>query len=171
MSKAFYQVETFRSAKSLGYLVRRIHTLMMPRAEALFADAELSFSQWVVLVALRDGIGDTCADIARHMNHDTGATTRLVDQLETRGLLKRHRSTADRRIVHLELLPAGKAVAKALTPRIVDFWNRVLDDFTMEECAALLDMLTRLNRRLAQEHVEPTAVKEEPAKPRKGKSA
>jgi DNA-binding MarR family transcriptional regulator len=171
VSKAFYHVETFRSVTSLGYLVRRIHTLLMPRAEALFADAELSFSQWVVLVALRDGIGDTCAGIARHMNHDTGATTRLVDQLEARGLIKRRRSTADRRVVHLALLPAGKAVAKALTPRIVDFLNRVLGDFTEKECVALLDMLTRLNRRLEQEQVEPVAVKEEPAKPRKGRSS
>src|SRR5271170_4102638 len=80
--KAFYRVDTFDCRRSVGYLVRRLHNLMMPRAEAQFADAELTFSQWVVLMSLREGIATTCAELARHMNHDTGATTRLVDQLE-----------------------------------------------------------------------------------------
>src|SRR4051812_5026549 len=130
---------------------------MMPHVEAVFAGAELTFSQWVVLMCLRDGIGDTAAAIARHMNHDTGAVTRLVDQLETRGLIKRRRSISDRRVVHLELLPAGRSLAKALTPRIVAFWNRMLSDFSLEECEALLGLLTRLNRRLETEEAAPAS--------------
>src|SRR5205085_2733985 len=110
-----------------------LHNLILPRADALFADAELSFSQWVALMALRDGIADTCADIARHMNHDTGATTRLVDQLVSRNLVMRSRSVTDRRVVHLTLTAQGKAMAKALTPRIIDFWNDLLTDFSSSE--------------------------------------
>ena len=146
MAKAFYDADSFTGGKSIGYLVRRAHNQLMPRAEALFADAELTFSQWVVLMSLRDRTATTCAEIARHMNHDTGATTRLVDRLEKRGLLARTRSTNDRRIVHLKLLPAGKAMAKALTPRIVDFWNNVLEDFSNDEAATLIKLLTRLDQ-------------------------
>ena len=160
MPKPFYDAENFNGCRSIGYLVRRCHNKLMPRAEALFADAELTFSQWVVLMSLRDKDADTCADIARHMNHDTGAVTRLVDQLEKRGLVARTRSTADRRVVHLKLLPAGKAMAKALSPRIVDFWNRVLGDFSHAEAAGLIKLLTRLDQRL---DVEPLA----PIKPAK----
>ena len=155
MAKPVYEPENFSGCRSVGYLIRRAHTLMMPRAEAQFADAELTFSQWVVLMSLRDGAADTCADIARHMNHDTGATTRLVDQLEKRGLVARKRSTSDRRIVHLKLLPAGKAMAKALTPRIVDFWNRVLKDFTAGEAQSLILLLTRLHTSLEAEPLAP----------------
>lgn len=149
MPKPFYDIDSFDGCKSIGYLIRRCHAKMMPQVEAQFADAELTFSQWVVLMSLRDKAADTCADIARNMNHDTGAVTRLIDQLEKRGLVARARSTADRRVVHLKLLPAGKAMAKALTPRIVDFWNRVLADFSTADAANLLDLLTRLDRRLA----------------------
>lgn len=148
MPKPFYNIDSFNGCKSIGYLIRRCHTKMMPQVEAQFADAELTFSQWVVLMSLRDKAADTCADIARNMNHDTGAVTRLIDQLEKRGLVARKRSTADRRVVHLKLLPAGKAMAKALTPRIVDFWNRVLADFSQAEASALLRLLTHLDRRL-----------------------
>ena len=57
MHKPFYKVETYRGCKSVGYLIKRIFTLMMPPVEAVFAGSELSFSQWVVLMCLRDGIG------------------------------------------------------------------------------------------------------------------
>jgi DNA-binding MarR family transcriptional regulator len=159
MTKAFYNVDTFVGCKSVGYLVRRCHNKLMPRAEALFADAELSFSQWVVLMSVRDKAADTCADLARNMNHDTGAVTRLVDQLEKRRLIARVRSTSDRRVVHLKLLPAGRAMAKALTPRIVDFWNRVLEDFSPAEAASLLTLLTRLDQRLEE---QPLPAKKKP---------
>ena len=61
-AKGFYQVETFTGCRAIGYLVRRLNTLLMPHAEALFADAELSFSQWVILMALRDGEAASAPD-------------------------------------------------------------------------------------------------------------
>ncbi|HWA92192.1 MAG TPA: MarR family transcriptional regulator [Rhizomicrobium sp.] len=148
MAKAFYRVDTFEGRRSLGYLIKRLHNLVVPHAEALFADADFTFSQWVVLMAVRDNIATTCAELARHMDHDNGAVTRLVDQLEERGYLQRRRSTEDRRVVHLEITPAGKALAKSLAPRIVDFWNETLEGFSQEEFAQLVSLLTRLMTRL-----------------------
>lgn len=160
MPKAFYKAETYDSQHSIGYLVRRLNTLMLPRAEAQFADAELTFSQWVVLKCLGEGNAATCAELSRYMNHDTGATTRLIDQLEARGFVTRTRSTADRRVVNLKLLPAGKAMAKRLAPRLMNFWNRMLTDFTAAEAATLIDLLTRLSDRVEKEPVEPIPAKE-----------
>jgi DNA-binding MarR family transcriptional regulator len=148
MARPFYRVESFEARRSLGYLIRRLHNLVVPRAEERFADADFTFSQWVVLMAVRDGIADTCGEIARHMGHDTGAVTRLVDQLEERGFLVRNRSTADRRVVHLEITPAGKALAKSLLPRLVEFWNGVLEGFSAGEATQLIDLLSRLMVRL-----------------------
>jgi DNA-binding MarR family transcriptional regulator len=144
MTKNYYKTDTFQSRKALGYLIRRTANLIVPHAEALFADQEITFSQWVALVSLRDGLTNTCADIARHMGHDSGATTRLIDQLEARGLVVRKRSQEDRRVVNLSLTPEGRAVAKSLTPRILEFWNIVLDDFSSSEVTHLIELLTRL---------------------------
>jgi DNA-binding MarR family transcriptional regulator len=151
MTKNYYRVESFESRKALGYLIRRLHNLVVPHAEQLFADQELNFSQWVALVSLRDGLTNTCADISRHMRHDSGATTRLVDQLEARGLVTRARSTEDRRVINLSLTPEGRAVAKAMTPRILDFWNGVLGDFSSSEVTTLIALLTRLLSRVEAE--------------------
>ncbi|HEY3638966.1 MAG TPA: MarR family winged helix-turn-helix transcriptional regulator [Rhizomicrobium sp.] len=151
MKRPHYTVEAFRAGESLGYLIRRLHNLVMPRAEALFEEAEFTFSQWVVLMAVRDGVASRCADLARMMEHDAGATTRLVDQMEERGLIRRRRSTTDRRVVHLEITAAGKAVAKTMIPRIVNFWNEVLEDFSSQEFAQLVTLLTRLAERIELE--------------------
>jgi DNA-binding MarR family transcriptional regulator len=154
MAKPFYRVDNFEAQNSVGCLIRRLNNLMTPRAEARFADEELTFSHWVTLMCLRDGLASTCADIARHMNHDSGATTRLVDQLEKRGLVTRSRSKTDRRVINLTLTPEGKAMAKGLAPRTINFWNEMLDGFTTAEATQLIDMLTRLLKRMEATPVE-----------------
>lgn len=151
MRRAHYNVSGFRAGESLGYLIRRLHNLVMPRAEALFDEADLTFSQWVVLMAVRDGIATRCAELARMMEHDAGATTRLIDQMERRDLIRRRRSTKDRRVVNLEITPAGKAIAKAMIPRIVNFWNDVLEDFSAQEFTQLVALLARLAERIEAE--------------------
>lgn len=153
----FYKLETFDASRSVGYLIKRINALMVPRIEAQFTDAELTFTQWIVLMHLCHGGGDTCADIATNMNHDAGAVTRIVDQMEKRGVLTRARSTKDRRVVHLKMTPKGRAMGKSLTPRVMNFWNHILTEFTEAEASMLIGLLSRLNARLDAAPVAATA--------------
>ena len=91
---------------------------------------------------------------------DAGAVTRVVDELEKRGFLRRERSKADRRVVKLILTPQGKAVARMHVPPIVDFWNRVTGGFTHQEIKQLIDLMARLIARLEAEPLHEPAVKE-----------
>jgi DNA-binding MarR family transcriptional regulator len=142
--QSYFKVDNFDCRRAPGYLIRRLHNLVVPMAEDLFADAEITFTQWVILVALRDAIANTSADLARHMNHDTGAITRLVDQLESRDLLTRTRDKADRRVINLSLTAEGRAVAASLTPRLVDMWNGILEDFTRSEISTWIALTQRM---------------------------
>ncbi|MCC6913345.1 MAG: winged helix-turn-helix transcriptional regulator [Rhodospirillaceae bacterium] len=160
----FYKLETFDASRSVGYLVKRINALMVPRIEAQFEDAELTFTQWVVLMHLCYGGGDTCAGIAAKMNHDAGALTRIADQMEKRGLLTRQRSTKDRRVVHLKMTAKGKAMGKSLTPRVMDFWNHILGEFTEAEAMTLIGLLSRLNARLDAAPAKKNPSKKSPSK-------
>jgi DNA-binding MarR family transcriptional regulator len=157
MAKGFYRTDAFESRRALGYLIRKTHNTMLPHAEALFADADISFSQWVALMAVRDGVATTCGEIARHLGHDTGATTRLVDQLAERGLVERQRSTNDRRVIHLRITPAGKAMVKSLAQRLVEFWNTILEGFSNDESSLLISLMTRLLARLEAQPMAGTA--------------
>jgi len=159
MPKPYFRADNFHCRQSMGYLTRRVQNLTTPHAEAIFADQDLTFTQWISLMGLSEGIAETSADLARHLNHDAGATTRLVDQLEERGLVKRERSKADRRVVKLSLTSKGRAVARMHVPPIVDFWNRVTDEFSATEIKQLLDLMTRLIARLEAEPMHEPAVK------------
>jgi DNA-binding MarR family transcriptional regulator len=149
--KPYYTEENLNCRRSIGYLVRRLHTLMLPEVEARFAAAEVSFTQWVTLMGLREGIAKTCAEVANHLGHDTGATTRMLDQLETRGLVKRERDKVDRRVVNIVLTAKGQALSKTLAPRMIGFWNEMLTDFSHAEVSTLIELLTRLLARIEQE--------------------
>jgi DNA-binding MarR family transcriptional regulator len=151
MKKPYYTVENLDCRSSIGYLVRRLHSLIVPRAEARFADSELSFTQWVALMRLGEGLAKTCAEVAQHLGHDTGATTRMLDQLEERGLVKRARDTVDRRVVNVELTAKGRAMSKTLAPRMVSLLNEMLCDFSHAEITTLIALLTRLLARMEQD--------------------
>jgi DNA-binding MarR family transcriptional regulator len=148
MPRQHYKVENFRAQDCIGYLVKHVHGLMLERIEAEFAEHGFTFTQWAVLRHLRDGTSKTAADLARETRHDSGALTRMIDQLESRGLIVRHRSIDDRRVVTLALTPAGHALLGETTVLTVDALNWALEGFNRDELARLTEMLQRLKRRL-----------------------
>jgi len=57
---------------------------------------------------------DTMAALAASASFTTGGYTKVADRLVERGLLRRVPGTRDRRVVYLELTPAGVDMADAL---------------------------------------------------------
>ena len=144
MPEQHYLPDTYRSRDSVGYLVRRLYTLMLARFEGALAQADFTLTQWIVLIQVHEGVARTASDIARDLGHDTGALTRVVDQLEARGFLQRRRSAQDRRQVELRLTPAGHAIVKKLLPLVVDQTNQALTPLTRDEFGQMHRMLVRL---------------------------
>jgi DNA-binding MarR family transcriptional regulator len=145
MSKQHYEVSTYRTQFSVGYLVKRAHSLMLDAMEPLFEEHGFSFVQYVIMSWLRDGIAVNPKDICAQYRHDSGALTRVIDQLAERGLLERVRRDRDRRKVELQLTPAGRTAIEGLIPLVVDKLNLALGDFTADEVQELLRLLIKLN--------------------------
>ncbi|MBL8271036.1 MarR family winged helix-turn-helix transcriptional regulator [Steroidobacter sp.] len=150
MAKAHYKPESFHLRDSIGYLVKRSQRLMQERIEGLFEKQDFTLQQWVVLMYVRDGLAVTVADICRDLHHDSGAMTRLVDQLEDRKLIERRRSAEDRRVIELSLTKAGSDVLDTLVPTACDALNTALDGFSREEVKLMQSMLRRLIGRLEE---------------------
>ena len=157
MSKQHYQVSTYKAQLSVGYLVKRAHSLMLDIMEPVIEQRGFSFVQYVVMSALRDGIAMNPKVICAQFRHDSGALTRIIDQLAERGLLERVRRDRDRRKVELQLTPAGRETIEGIIPLVVDKLNEVLSDFSKAEVQELLRLLVKLNTTL-QEHVDPSTV-------------
>jgi DNA-binding MarR family transcriptional regulator len=140
--KPYYTAKNYAMRNSVGYLMRICSNRLLPQMEALFEDQALTFSQWTTLVALHDG--RIAGDLAHNICHDAGSLTRLVDQMEERGLVTRGRSETDRRVVTLALTAQGRKLVEAQAPKIMDFWNGLLSGFTHAEIDTLIALLTRL---------------------------
>ena len=156
MSKQHYQVSTYRAQSSIGYLMKRAHSLMLDVMEPLVEEHGFTFIQWVILSWLRDGIAVNPRDICIQYRHNSGALTRVIDQLAERGLLERIRRDRDRRKVELQLTPAGRAAIESLIPLVVDKLNLALADFSSAEVQEFQRLLIKLNTAL-QSPAEPRA--------------
>src|SRR6202043_2717516 len=148
MSKQHYQLSTYRAQDRIGYLLKRAHSLMLAVMEPLLEERGFSFIQYVILSWLRDGIAVNPKDICLQFRHDSGALTRVIDQLAERGLLERVRRDRDRREVELQLTPAGRETMEGLIPVAVEKLNLALDDFSGDEVHELQRLLLKLNNRL-----------------------
>ena len=157
MSKQHYRVSTYKAQQSVSYLVKRAHSLMLDIMEPVIEQRGFSFIQYVVLTCLRDGIAVNPKDICTQYRHDSGALTRIIDQLAERGLLERVRRDRDRRKVELQLTPAGRETIESLIPLVVDKLNEILTDFSKAEVQELLRLLVKLNT-TPQARIDPAAV-------------
>lgn len=148
MPEPHYDARTYKAQTSVGYLIKRAHSMMLDVLEQVFAEQGISYIQYVILTWLRDGIAVNPRDICVQFRHDSGALTRVIDQLAERGLLERARRDRDRRKVELQLTEAGRKTVERLVPLVVGKLNLALADFSSKEVKELLRLLVKLNTRL-----------------------
>jgi DNA-binding MarR family transcriptional regulator len=70
--------------------------------------------------------------------------TRVIDQLEQRGLIERTRGQSDRRTLTLSLTGEGLLMVNSLVPLVVCMLNTALKGFTRDEAETLTRLLTKL---------------------------
>ena len=148
MPKQHYKASTFCPHSSVGYLAKRAHSLLLDAVEPLLQRHGLTYAQYFVLAMLRDSAAVNPKDICLQFRHDSGALTRVIDQLAERGLLVRLRSDVDRRKVELQLTAAGRKVLESIVPEVLELLNHALEDFSAAEVQELTRLLTKLNARL-----------------------
>ena len=140
----FYRADRYSADESVGYLMRRVLNGMAQATELRLEPHGLTNAQWMPLFKLRLGAAQTVAELARECQADAGAMTRMLDRLEAKGLCRRVRSTADRRVVNIELTPDGEKAADKVPPAIADVLNGYLAGFTREEWEVLKSLLRRM---------------------------
>ncbi len=139
-----YRVADFAIDESIGYLLKRVRSMLSAAVEREIADHDVTYEQWGVLLMILKDRGDTAAMLARGMECDTGSMTRMLDRLEAKDLISRTRSTDDRRRVQLELTASGKRMAERLVAAIVKVLNRHLEGFSVDELEVFKGFLRRM---------------------------
>ena len=139
-----YSVGTYRIADSIGFLLKRVRASLTAAVDRQMAEHDISHDQWGVLIVMAQGHGQSAAELARTIECDGGSMTRMIDRLEAKGYLTRERRGDDRRVVWLQLTPAGKDLAEKLKSVVVDVQNHHLRGFTADELEVFKDFLRRM---------------------------
>ncbi len=130
--------------RAVGRLTKLVYSSIRRGIDQRMQPLGLTAMQWEPVLLLRLRRADTVAALARECQIDCGGMTRMLDRLEEKHLLKRRRSEADRRVVHLQLTEQGEAVAQRLLPVVMDELQAHLREFTAREISTLTRLLERM---------------------------
>lgn len=169
MAEPFYTVDTLEASKSIGFLVKRCGGLMSQLAERRFATEQVSFTQWIVLATLGRFERLTATALSEETCHDMGALTRIVDDLEEEGLVRRERTERDRRVVEIALTGDGRRYLQTGKRLVVGLLNTLVEPFTREEHEMLIALLQRMMARLQEAELSGSSAQSQqpPQRPRR----
>ena len=114
-------------------------------ADKRLAPLEISAAQYVIIANLAGpGEPKSAADLCKGISYDAGAMTRMLDRLESKGLIRRSRSAHDRRLMILELTDEGRAAYPRMREISMGVANRFLRGFTKAEARLVEGFLARM---------------------------
>jgi DNA-binding MarR family transcriptional regulator len=141
---SFYRPGSYHADESIGWLMKRVLSSVLLQADRELAEHGLTHAQWMPLFKLLKGECSTAAALARELQSDPASLTRAVDRLEAKGLVRRVRSSEDRRVVELELTEEGHNTAKVVPPVLAGVLNAHLAGFSEAEWKTLVKLLQRM---------------------------
>ena len=140
----FYRGTDWTADDSIGHLLRQALSALSRGVEAEMQRCGLTSVQWAPLMLIAQSPNPTAASLARELNTDTGAMTRMLDRLEAKGLVTRRRSDADRRVVSLALTERGVETAQQIPLHLARVYNAQLPGFSAAEFETLKSFLRRI---------------------------
>lgn len=147
---AGFRIDDCTSQRAPGRLIRRIDKAMRALVEERLAKLGISYPQWATLKLTREGLVRNASELGRELDYTSGATTRTIDALEDRGWITRCRDHGDRRVVRLEVTPAGAAIADRGMSVSVDLWNEMIANFSQDEADQFVRSLVKLQDTIAR---------------------
>lgn len=144
--------------------LRRILRATESNARAIARASGLTNAQMLVLHTLSDSGQEMPKDIARRLGVSQATVTALVDRMEARGLVRRARREADRRMVWVILTDKGRQVLRDAPDPLHEAFIRRFEALPDWEQAMLMAGAERLGALFDAEAVEPLPVTEEPGR-------
>lgn len=137
--------EEFNLSQSYGYHFNIIFTNIKRMMESRLKIYDATHLQFSILVNLYKNNVKTQKEILKYVNGDEASITRLIDRLESKGLIKRVKSTEDKRKKHLVLTHIGVSLAKKTIACAQEVNQEIVKDLDKDEAKQLLELLQKVH--------------------------
>lgn len=132
-------------------LVSSVHDVMksiVHRLQPVLEEEGISTGQFWTLHQVSSLQHPSLSTVARHLAISAPTLCANVDQMESTGLIIRHRSDRDRRAVELSLTSKGRKVESRIWGHIGRLMNETAEGLPPEDIAAAVRVFRELHRRL-----------------------
>lgn len=127
-----------------GFMIRILQIHIFEEFFEHFSAAGFSPAEHSVLITIRDNPSVTQSEVAIALRIQLPNLVKILLKLETKGLIKRKRSTRDKRAVELLLTGRGEQVAEQASKMADDFNRLTLSPLSEKERKQFLLTLGRL---------------------------
>jgi DNA-binding MarR family transcriptional regulator len=97
------------------------------------------------------------SSLSERIRAQNSTVTGIIDRMEREGLVRRERSTSDRRVVHIKLSDKGRALASDIQVEPMELFRGALLALNREDLRDLLRILGKLQKFVRSKVVEASA--------------
>lgn len=134
--------------QSLGFIISRTHAKMKNNLTKTLKPYNVTPEQWAVLNRLWEQDGISQKELSEKSLKDQPTTTRILDKLEQRGLIRRQANPEDRRAFLIYLTNEGRDIRYPLINLARQALAQSLKGLSKEEQAELKNLLNRITDNL-----------------------
>ena len=130
--------------KTSNELMGKIHRGMRRFFEFQMKKYGITPPQFEVLISLWTEDGLVLSELSKRLSRDGPTITGIIDRMEKKELVRRERSTTDRRVIMVFSTPKAAEMKEALTKLQKTAGKDIIENFTDENIKTLEQLLTKL---------------------------
>jgi DNA-binding MarR family transcriptional regulator len=140
--------------------MRRIIRSVDLYSKELAAKARITSPQLVCLLTLAEKGAMTATTISREVFLSPSTIVGILDRLEDKGLVKRERTSKDRRVVTVSVTEAGRELARSAPSPLQDTLTEALRTLPLAEQLDIATSLERVVRLMEAQHIDAAPILE-----------
>lgn len=131
---------------SLGFIINHAGRRLSQLLSLHYQSYDITTEQWTVLNRLAEQDGITQKNLAHRAEKDQTNITRILDQLERKGLVQRRPNAVDRRSFLTFITDKGRSLNEVLLPIERQVVKSTLDGLSVEDIERLRTMLVQITK-------------------------
>ncbi|MGM0168029.1 hypothetical protein IGI39_003041 [Enterococcus sp. AZ135] len=140
--------------QSLGYLLNTSARNIKSHLNNELKSAGITTSQWAILKLLSEKGTSTQVDIALNLKSDKATVGAVIERIEKRGLVRKEKSSLDRRAYEVILTNEGKTLVDNLVGSAESVNKRALEGLDQDQRKNLEDYLNKIISNLENTEVK-----------------